>query len=276
MKNATKSSVRMFFGLLKDNQEFPEWAINEFHTETQDAIVANQVYFTSENKNMAISGTSTTGDEKIDVSSLWPLRTSLENSYAGGITVSGVFDATNFTESSDISKDENYDLITFIISNFETDSPTTSAIGVQNFQLRPCEELHISLTLEHRTLLDRPNSHCRDDYPPELKKLLDLPMTPGRLFNSIFAPDLPYDKVTCDKLCAAKYWLPKWNCFIDSEIWNYAGQPKNISICANSHYINLSSVETPAAAFVDCKCYQKCDSYQLRIAGNNKIRYSYG
>lgn len=280
MPNASKSSVSMHFDLLYDNTPAPEWFSTEFHTQIQHGIIANVISCEHilHNNVSYCAETAPSASDVIDLTEDWPLRSNMEKLISGGISIIGSFDATDFKESPDVSSDKNYDFITLTVSSFETDSPTSSAIGVPNFQLLPCEELHMSLALEYHTLLDRPNSHCRNDYPDELKALLKLPITPNRLFNAMLVPNLPYDKLTCNKLCSSKYWLQKCGCFVDSEIWGYAGQPENSSLCANTvnNCSRSNGFETPTAVLAECKCYEKCSSFQFRITGTNKIRYSYG
>lgn len=75
----------------------------------------------------------------------------------------------------------------------------------EHFQLFPCDEISIAVSLQHYQLKDRPNSPCRNSYPPDLQRWLKNPMEPGDFYNSILAPELPYDTRTCNKLCISNY-----------------------------------------------------------------------
>ena len=118
-----------------------------------------------------------------------------------------------------------------MISSFETDSPDSSAIGIPNFQLMPCEEIRISLALEHYTLLNRSTSLCRDDYPEQIKSMFNATMTPDLFYNPAYAPNLPYDPWICKTMCISNYWLPKCGCYIYPEAWLYAGKSADITPC---------------------------------------------
>lgn len=85
----------------------------------------------------------------------------------------------------------------------------------------------VSISIQRYDLLDRAESPCRNDYPKHLKKLLKLPLKPEYLWNSILAPELPYDQRVCENMCVVNHWLPKCNCMMSDIIWYYAGGMEN-------------------------------------------------
>lgn len=102
-------------------------------------------------------------------------------------------------------------------------------------------------------------------------------MTPDDLFNAVFAPNLPYDDKTCEKLCAANYFLPKCKCFVSATAWKYSGSPEGIPVCPKVGKNCTSDWEkTNDSVFNACKCFKKCTNYQFRVVGLDKIRYSLG
>lgn len=86
------------------------------------------------------------------------------------------------------------------------------------FTVLPCDDLSIAINLLQYKLISRDESPCRNDYPPELMKLLKTPLKPEYLYNSIHAPKLPYDHRTCDDMCVTAYWLPQCNCYMSEVI----------------------------------------------------------
>lgn len=203
---------------------------------------------------------------------MWPLQTNFGSGSKRGFELNGYFDATDFGTVG------NVDNITIWISSFETDSPSSTAIGIPFFTLMPCEEIRISLALEQYSLLDRPTSRCRDDYPQQLKSILNENMTADLFYNPAFAPQLPYDQYTCNKMCLASYWLPRCGCYASPEIWLYAGMPANISRCPwfGENCTQRTTTDAPWEVIEQCECHPKCNGYHFRIVYNEKIRYSYG
>lgn len=205
---------------------------------------------------------------------MWPLETHLRSSSKAGFELNGYFDATDFIESPDTLG--NRDTIAVIISSFETDTPSSSAVEVPYFQLMPCEVIRISLALEHYTLFDRPTSRCRDDYPEQLKSMLNASMTTDLFYNPAFAPHLPYDQYTCISMCTVSYWLPKCGCYGSPDIWRYAGMPVDKKPCPRFGENCTELRDAPWTFIQQCECHQKCSRHRFRIVSDEKIRYSYG
>src|SRR5262249_39774886 len=129
----------------------------------------------------------------------WPLNTTQSNSFQYGIRLSGFFNATNFVYYPD--EYGNQDLISLSVSSFESFSISTSVIG-PDYHLMPCEELWLSLGLEHDTLLNRDETPCRDEYPNDMEEFTKQPLTVGRLYNPVFGSnDFPYDPEVCKSIC---------------------------------------------------------------------------
>lgn len=221
--------------------------------------------------------------------SMWPLKTNLPYSNSGGFHLKGFLDSSNFIEyygggynftSLLAFYGQNGDQISVHISSFETDNPLVSEGGIPSFQLMPCEELRISLALEHHTLINRSESLCRDDYSEKVTAMLKIPMTSDNFYNAAFSPRLPYDQRTCSAVCIANYWLPICGCFGSPEAWRYAGRPANRSMCPRSSelpFCTLSSTkDAPWLTIAGCECHQRCSGHRLRIVTDEKIQYSYG
>lgn len=261
----------MTFDFALDNEIIPAWAYVEVHALRQHYGLVNQIHLAGlknfqeyENKNFTFD----------DAKKFWPLKSSVAE--AGGIIIRGTFDATNFIGSG--AEGEEQDYISAKVSSFETDSPSSSTIGLPNYQLLPCEELQIAISLEYYSLINRQGSPCRNDYPPELETLLKKPIAPQSLYNPVFAPDLPYDVETCKLMCSTKYWLPKCGCFPFPEIWRYAGKPANLTQCLpfgenSSQCFNPS---TPSEIIKACHCFPKCVGYRFRVVAAEKIHHEEG
>lgn len=152
--------------------------------------------------------------------------------------------------------------------------------------VRPCDELSVMIKLKQSTYLSRADSPCRYDYPEKLKKILKNPLEPSDLYNSMLAPNLPYDQDLCENLCTANYWLPKCNCMIYSDIWNYAGQlnstmplckaktdlQNTVENCTKSQ----KTVQIPAAALADCQCSKSCQEFSFEVIGYDRSYHDYG
>ena len=107
-------------------------------------------------------------------------------------------------------------------------------------------------------------------------------------YNPLNYPKLPYDRITCERLCVSLYWIFKCNCFMYEEAIKYAGKPKangtEIPLCdlygedENNDNCSASNAmfNTPAGDIAACGCYEKCDSYRFRVAGQQIIKYNIG
>lgn len=216
--------------------------------------------------------------------SKWPLRTNYSTGAKKfGYLIEGSFDASSYTE---LQENGDEDTLMAMIISFDvepTDSVNTKGVP-EYFQLRPCDELSISINLKYYKLIDRQESPCRNDYPPELKRIVKDPLEPFDLYNSILAPALPYDPVICEKLCYVNYWLPKCDCIMSYDIWKYAGSPINMTQCQFKidSSINDACVKddvltnTPSDEFVKCGCWKRCEGYEIGVTGNDKVSYDFG
>lgn len=104
------------------------------------------------------------------------------------------------------------------------------------------------------------------------------------VYNSILAPNLPYDEDICVAMCQANYWLPKCNCMMDFSILKYAGNPPHTPLCpleaendgnANCTRNNVVT-NTPAKEIAKCECTKSCESYTFEVTGQDKIHYDFG
>lgn len=182
-----------------------------------------------------------------------------------------------------MDEDGNGNMIFVVISSFETDNPSSSAVGLSSYLLFPCETLEMAIALEHHTLLNRAQSRCRNEFPPSLKKMIVNSLSSDLFYSPILVRDLPYDKMICERLCSAQFHLPKCGCYINIISWIYAGKPVDLPVCPIIMSENDScTAETegqnklPMSLLNECQCYPKCDYYEFRVVGVNKIRYSYG
>lgn len=260
------SDTDVQFGLWLDGKNFPRWGYSEGHFSDQhyvDANVADNDYLVSQNLTLE------------DRRGEWPLQTHYTNSINRGIAVAGYFDATKLLEFIDGNKSAL--TIRLYIQSFESDPASNSAIGIPYYQLMPCEQLIISLALEHHTLINRTDRPCRDDYPDALKMMLKKQMTTNLFYNPIFAPNLPYSQETCRKLCEENFWLSKCSCYGNPAVRLYAGQPENMTCPEYGPNCTLNEdYKIPSDTINECKCYPTCKSYRFHVAGDDKIRYSYG
>lgn len=216
---------------------------------------------------------------------VWPLRTAQPNSYFHGFMVTGRFDSTNFIEYCGINDDtnNNCDYIHLSVSSFETDYTGTSlGIGVPEFSLLPCESLMLSIALQHQKRIDRKMSRCRNDYPNVVKKIVKDVLSPKDMFNAIFAPYLPYDSVTCKRLCKAAFWLPVCHCYMSWMSYRYAGSPANMTSCVSwsANQGNCTKwhadTETPTEVLTACQCFAKCKEEEFYVVNVQRHRYSIG
>lgn len=264
-------AINMSFSAFFDGYEFPFWASQEVHTRMQHYISLNAVNYANLQKM------NKTLDE---IRNKWPIQTSIANNLSNlqGIQIIGRFNATNFITYQD--SNGNRDNIQVIINSFEVDNPSSNAIGMTYYHLNPCEAVSIALALERYKKLNRPESRCRDDYPDNLKKMLIQPMTTDYLYNPIFAPFLPYDQQTCAILCAAEYWLPKCDCYVSYDTYQYAGEPSDVPICPpyekQKNCTRNAWTEAPGEVIQRCECHSKCNSVGFRVINVEKISYGYG
>lgn len=216
---------------------------------------------------------------------MWPLKAfASTSSNLRGFYLTGYFNANQFIESSPPATYENFDHdeISVYISSFEVDSPTVSAIVVPYYQLLPCEEIHISLAIEHNSLLNRLESPCRDEYPKHLKSLV--PKTADLFYSPIFYPNLPYNHITCTRICEANLELPICDCYTNADTWQYAGKDDaDYPLCPHfGESCHRTADGDRARKFLrspditPCECYQKCNWYRFRVVTADKMRHSYG
>lgn len=251
-----------------ENEQIPDWAYKFFVSSSNEQIMSVNVlnYSNLKKYNLTLE----------NAKQKWPLKAKAAGSPHSGITIYAYFNAKNFIEYPDA--DMNHDYIELAVSSFETDAPLDSMI---KFQLLPCERIDVVVAFEHYTTINRLENPCRDEYPDELlKALLKLPMHPTNLYNSIFAPELPYNDYMCNLMCHTNYWLPKCNCYVYYEIWFYAGRPNNTIVCPKCGLNCTSSKqtiqETPTLEIDKCKCYPKCRGYRFRLIVQEKQKYGVG
>lgn len=159
----------------------------------------------------------------------------------------------------------------------------------EHFELLPCDDLSIAISIQKYGLMNRPESRCRNDYPIKLKKLLKFPLKPEYLYNSILAPELPYDQRLCENLCVVNHWLPKCNCLMSDTIFYYNGGQENdsYSVCpsvevqeipemTDNCMINSVYARTEAEVFDQCKCFKRCEGYAFEVKSYDKIKHMYG
>lgn len=160
----------------------------------------------------------------------WPLRTGyVTGERDNGFTISVYFNSSNvFEETTDESKDK----IMLQIISFDSDpNELTDTFGVpENIRLIPCEDTSIAVRLQQHHRIDRPESPCRNDYPADLRKLVETPLKPEWLYNAMLAPKLPYDQRVCDNMCLVNHWFPKCHCIMSYDVWYYAGGLDNDSL----------------------------------------------
>lgn len=242
----------------------PKWAVTKHKARNQNYVTLNEVNFQSTvSSNMTLE----------ELRSQWPLKTHFRNNQ---LHAWFNFSTENFIMHPD--RDHNVDTISTIISSFESDSSSSSALEIQSFVLMPCEELHLYIALQHRTLKSQANSPCREDYPAIIQQMLPEHMDASLFYNSINAPYLPYDQETCVTLCETKYWLHLCGCYGSIESWRYAGKPANTTVCprvANNCTTSIIS-RAPPAEVSKCECYPKCTSYKFHLIAADKIKYSLG
>lgn len=266
-----------------NRQPIPDWAL--YNYTYQDATHANE--------HIYINAVDATNYERAKTSSTdWPLRTEYVTGESdNGFRLECWVNSSHFLETTDKNEKDELQLK---ITSFDIDPNDIADMkGVpEYFRLLPCDVLVVTVTLQQHHLINRAESPCRNDYPAELKKLINTPMKPQWLYNAMLAPDLPYDQRVCDNLCASNYWLPKCNCMISYEAYYYAGGADNASIkyCpedlenadsetiygGNGCVMQFAYSRTPVNEFTKCKCYKKCDGYFFMISAFDKFRLRTG
>lgn len=243
-----------------DTEVVPPWAL--FLKETSDKYHRTALFSINHVSNDPFLRSLTPLDE---IRKTWPLRsiTNSYNYYIGGLLVTAFINATNFF--NDINGFD--DSLRFTIRNLdnETDSDYRYS-GLQYYEMLPCENLVISISLEHYNKLNRPTSPCRNEYPQDIKKMILKPDTINPLFE-----ELPYDPIICKELCINKYWMKNCSCFISERSWLYAGAPVVTTLCSDdiggicSSGVEALISKTPNDVVSDCSCFPKCSGYSIKI-----------
>lgn len=88
-------------------------------------------------------------------------------------------------------------------------------------------------------------------------------------YNPVLFPNLPYDKVVCERLCVSNYWTNVTNCscLMYAEAYKYSGAGESgWTLCDvfSSDESNLCTLSnavhgTPSKVLSDCECFEKCD-----------------
>lgn len=260
----SKPQVEMRFKVTVDRVNAENWTYY---------IGQNYLTFNRFNYNM-LSNTNISLDQ---YRKKWPVHT--VNSMLGyrqGVTITGYLNRTNFIEYPDSNWNE--DRVSVYITSFESDAWSSAEAGIRNYRLLPCEQLEISIEVEQYKLINRSSSPCRDDYPETLRKLTKEPMTPDHFYNGFLAPKLPYDPITCEDMCASRYWQEFCNCFVSSDVWLHAGKPDKIPMCSDygTKCTRSTAYETPTEVITNCQCYPKCEGYRFRVVAKDKTNYGQG
>lgn len=245
------SPVKLDFNASLGSETVPSWAIlrkynDDYELTEVDVGLINLQSLAA--KNMTLS----------DVRPLWPLNTSTSGDINLGLKLSTVF----FKQF--------YDLQLFrslYMYSFEVDSPPID----YNHAIRPCTQLQVGIAMEHYSLLNRPSSPCRDDYPKQIKGMMLDSIPADNLNNPIFAPHLPYDRVTCETICLSNHTASSSGCYWDYEAWMYAGMPENPPAC--EEIWNDMRIGWDVAK---CECYKKCTQHTFRVAFENLIDFRSG
>lgn len=208
--------------------------------------------------------------------SIWPLSVRYATGDRNmGFTIMAFVNASNFIE---VQENGDYDWIRLRIISIDDDpNPLAHTKGIpQFFDVLPCNDMSIAVTLQRYNLIDRLDSPCRNDYPEELKNLLMKPMKPENLYNAMLTPNLPYNKRVCEELCVINYWLPIRNCVMSSEILEYVKAHNNGNLSSCDDDILLRYRTTPIDIFVGCKCYKRCKGDEFIVSASDKIHHDAG
>lgn len=223
-KRNTKSSQPFLdvykFEALLNRKPIPSWAY------VHERYMSNVKL----QNNLYINVVNASNYAHVKALEVWPLRSGyVTGERDNGFAISVYFNASNFVEEK---KDGDKDKIMLQIISFDIDpNELTDTIGVpENLLLLPCHDVSIAVRLQRSHLIDRIESPCQNDYPEDLRKLVNSPLKPERLYNALLAPNLPYDQRVCDNMCLVNYWLPICHCIMSYEIWHYAGGQANNSL----------------------------------------------
>lgn len=198
----------------------------------------------------------------------WPLESYRFNNFDAGVYIEATISA-NSSNKFEYAADGS-DKIIVRVNPFEANLGTL--IGLPEYEILPCEELSISMTLEHYQLKNRSNSPCRDEYPQHIAELIQQPDAKNPAF---FA--LPYDPAVCKILCKNKYSLAKCNCFLSIDAWNYAGKPDSIKLCSNTSLdVSLGCSDITNDVLENCSCHAHCNQTVVRISETQKYSYKTG
>lgn len=104
------------------------------------------------------------------------------------------------------------------------------------------------------------------------------------VYNSILAPNLPYDQDICVAMCQVNYWLPKCGCIMDYSVFQYAGSPPQTPLCPlvieNDGDLNCTRnsamTNTPAQEIAKCECAKSCEGFSFEVTGQDKSHYDFG
>lgn len=257
----------------------PDWALTNINYSTETRL-QHYLFFNSVDSSFY--------DHVMSLpASSWPLRADyVTGDRNDGLSFYLFVNSSNFMETS-VDKDK--DTIELRIISFDTDpSDLTDTKGVpEYFHLMPCDVVAIAVSLQQYHLINRAESPCRNDYPARVKKLIHVPIKPNWLYNSMLAPDLPYDQRICDDLCVANYWLTKCNCAMSYESWFYSGMSENssVTLCPEEPEIENADnnctkkdvyLRTPVKEHALCQCFKSCNGYAFMVSAYDKYRLQPG
>lgn len=217
----------------------------------------------------------------------WPLRTHfVTGERDNGFKIDAFINTSSFIEERE---NNSKDKIMLKIISFDTDpNDLTDTQGIpEYFELLPCDDVSIAISLQEYILIDREESPCQNDYPTELKQLVKTPLKPEWLYNAMLTPNLPYDQRVCDNMCMVNYWLPICKCIMSFDIWHYAGGLDNDSLVKCPESFEILETEnsctmldiysrTPIEEFAKCKCFKRCQGYAYMVTAYDKNRHRPG
>lgn len=193
-----------------------------------------------------------------------------------GFSITAYVNATNFVDFQE-NGDDDWIMLRIVSIDHDLNLLSESKGVPEFFEILPCNDMSIPVTLNRSNLIDRFASPCRNDYPKELKSLLVSPMRPENLYNSILIPNLPYDKRICEELCIVNYWLPIVSCVMSYDILKYVRRTTynngNLSMC---EFIWWRYRATPVGILDDCKCYNPCNGHEFVVSASDKICHNGG
>lgn len=196
----------------------------------------------------------------------WPLKSNRFNNFNAGIYIEAMVNAKNLIDFEDETGESGQ--ITVRINPFQ--AGLGILVGLPQYEILPCEELSISLTLERYQLQNRSNSPCRDEYPQYVADFIKN----SDAKNLTFAYQLPYDPAVCKMLCKSKYLLDKCKCFFSFDAWIYAGKPNDIELCSAAS--PDPSTDCGEIVLENCSCHAKCNQTVVRINEVQKFSHAKG